>query len=421
MISDICRMSEIKTASILTIGDELMIGQIIDTNSSWIASFLDQHGWKVMRKMGVRDDIPQIIEGMNSCLESSDLLIMTGGLGPTSDDLTVDALCQFFSCKKVWHEETWQRVQTIVKRFGREPSEMHKLQCYQPEIADIIANDQGSAPGTVFHKDDKIVVSLPGVPNEMKHLLRDKIIDLLPKGNPVEHRFIRTAGEGETVIAEMIKDIEASLPPDVKLAYLPHFSQVTLRLTSYGDNKKNHLDQFENQILTRLATLVFGTGDINLSKAIGAMLRERKETIGTAESCTGGYLSHMLTSVPGSSEYYMGSVIPYAYELKTLLLDISEDMLNTYGAVSEEVVTAMANGARKKLGVTWALATSGIAGPGGATPTKPVGTIWIACSGPNGTKSRLLRLNRDRMSNIEYTSIAALVLLRRMMLDSARQ
>jgi nicotinamide-nucleotide amidase len=219
----------------------------------------------------------------------------------------------------------------------------------------------------------------------------------------------------------MIKDIEASLPPDVKLAYLPHFSQVTLRLTSYGDNKKNHLDQFENQILTRLATLVFGTGDINLSKAIGAMLRERKETIGTAESCTGGYLSHMLTSVPGSSEYYMGSVIPYAYELKTLLLDISEDMLNTYGAVSEEVVTAMANGARKKLGVTWALATSGIAGPGGATPTKPVGTIWIACSGPNGTKSRLLRLNRDRMSNIEYTSIAALVLLRRMMLDSARQ
>jgi nicotinamide-nucleotide amidase len=421
MISDICRMAEIKTASILTIGDELMIGQIIDTNSAWIASFLDQHGWKVMRKMGVRDDIPQIIEGMNICLESSDLLIMTGGLGPTSDDLTVDALCQFFGCKKVWHEETWQRVKAIIKRFGREPSEMHKLQCYQPDIADIIANDQGSAPGTVFRTKDKIVVSVPGVPNEMKHLLRDKVIDLLPKGNPVEHRFIRTAGEGETVIAEMIKDIEASLPADIKLAYLPHFSQVTLRLTSYGDNKKNLLDQFEDQIQKRLTTLVFGTGDINLSKAIGAMLRERKETIGTAESCTGGYLSHMLTSVPGSSEYYMGSVIPYAYELKTLLLEISEDMLNTYGAVSEEVVTAMAKGARNKLGVTWALATSGIAGPGGATPTKPVGTIWIACSGPDGTKSRILRLNRDRMSNIEYTSIAALVLLRRMMLNRVRQ
>lgn len=420
MISDLCRMSGMKTASILTIGDELMIGQIIDTNSAWIASFLDQHGWKVIRKMGVRDDIPQILEGMNACLESSDLLIMTGGLGPTSDDLTVDALCRFFGCKKVWHEETWQRVQAIIRRFGREPSEMHKLQCFQPEIAEIIPNDQGSAPGTVFHQKDKIVVSLPGVPNEMKHLLRDKIITLLPKGNPVEHRFIRTAGEGETVIAEMIKDIEASLPLEIKLAYLPHFSQVTLRLTSYDHNKKNLLDHFETQILTRLSTLVFGTGDINLSKAIGGMLRERNETIGTAESCTGGYISHMLTSVPGSSDYYKGSVIPYAYELKTLLLDITEEMLSTYGAVSEEVVMAMANGARNKFGVTWAIATSGIAGPGGATPTKPVGTIWIACSGPYGTKSRLLRLNRDRMSNIEYTSIAALVLLRKMMLESIK-
>ena len=408
-------MNEIKRAAILTIGDELMIGQITDTNSTWIASFLDQHGWQVTRKMGVRDDIPQIMEGMSICLDVADVLIMTGGLGPTSDDLTVDALCKYFNCAKVWHEETWQRVQAIVKRFNRSPSEMHKLQCYQPEAAEIISNDQGSAPGTIFRRDHKIVVSVPGVPNEMKHLLRDKIIERLPHGNPVSHRIIRTAGEGETVIAEMITEIESSLPTDIKLAYLPHFSQVTLRLSAYGENKSEALDGFADQIISKLGSLVFGTGQITLSGAIGQMLRERNETVGTAESCTGGYLSHVITSIAGSSDYYLGSVIPYAYEVKTALLDISDEMLKQYGAVSEEVVTAMAERAKEKLGVTWALATSGIAGPGGATETKPVGTIWIACSGPKGTNSRLLRLNRDRISNIEYASIAALVMLRKMM------
>jgi len=308
-------------------------------------------------------------------------------------------------------------VQAIVKRFNREPSEMHKLQCYQPEAAEIISNDQGTAPGTIFRRDNKIVVSVPGVPNEMKHLLSDKIIHLLPHGNPVSHRIIRTAGEGETVIAEMISDIEASLPNDIKLAYLPHFSQVTLRLSAYGENKSRELDVFTSQIISKLGSLVFGTGNITLSGAIGQMLRERKETVGTAESCTGGYLSHVITSIAGSSDYYLGSVIPYAYEVKTALLDITPDMLKQYGAVSEEVVTAMAERAKERLGVTWALATSGIAGPGGATETKPVGTIWIACSGPTGTKSRLLRLNRDRISNIEYASIVALVLLRKMIQD----
>jgi nicotinamide-nucleotide amidase len=410
-------MNNIKKAAILTIGDELMIGQIIDTNSAWIASFMDQHGWQVTRKLGVRDDIPQIKEGMSLCLEAADLLIITGGLGPTNDDLTVDALCEYFNCNKIWHEETWTRVIEILRRFGREPTEMHKRQCYQPEAAEIIANDQGTAPGTLFRRENKIIISLPGVPNEMKHLLRDKIIHLLPQGNPVEHRIIRTAGEGETVLAEMIKDIEASLPPEIKLAYLPHFSQVTLRLTSYDADIRDQLNDYEEQIKNRLGKLVYGTGNINLPGAIGELLRARKETIGTAESCTGGYVSHLITSFPGSSEYYLGSVIPYAYEVKTALLDIPSDMLQTYGAVSEEVVTMMAESARKKLGVTWAIATSGIAGPGGATPHKPVGTIWIACAGPNETKARLLKLNRDRMSNIEYSSIAALILLRKMMLE----
>ncbi len=400
-------------AAILTIGDEIMIGQIVDSNSAWIAAFLDLHGWKITRKLAVGDAIPEIIQGIDLCRESADLVVLTGGLGPTNDDLTVDALTQYFKTEKVWHEETWQRIIPIVKRFGREPSDVHRQQCYLPASAEIVANDQGTAPGMIFREENLILVSMPGVPSEMKHLLKDKIIQLLPSGQPVEHRFIRTAGEGETVLAEMIKDIEAGLPKDIKLAYLPSYGYVTLRLTTHSKDHSATMDDLQKQIIDRLGNLVYGTGDTNLSKAVGQMLRERKETIGTGESCTGGYLAHLITSVQGSSDYYLGSIIPYAYEIKTSELDISEEMLKQYGAVSEEVVSAMAEGVRKKLGVTWALSTSGIAGPGGATPTKPVGTIWIACAGPGVLKPRLLNLKRDRIGNIEYTAIAALILLRK--------
>src|SRR4030095_9785533 len=219
-------MVEMK-AAILTIGDEIMIGQIVDTNSSWISSWLDTFGWQVTCKLGVRDDIPQIIEGIRYCNEKADLVITTGGLGPTKDDLTKEALGQYFDCQLVWHEETWIRMKEILQRMGREPSELHKAQCYLPEKARIISNDHGSAPGMMFEKENKILVSVPGVPNEMKHLLSEKIISLLPKSSAVEHRFIRTAGEGETVLAEMIADIENALPVEIKLAYLPSFNQVT--------------------------------------------------------------------------------------------------------------------------------------------------------------------------------------------------
>lgn len=395
-----------------------MIGQIVDSNSAWISALLDQHGYKVMRKLAVGDDVEEIKKGIDLCREAADVLILTGGLGPTSDDLTVDALTRYFNTRKVWNEETWQRVVAIVKRFGREATDIHKQQCYLPESAEIIINDQGTAPGMIFRDKNLILVSMPGVPSEMKHLLKDKIIQLLPKGNPVEHRFIRTAGEGETVLAQMIKDIEDGLPKEIKLAYLPSYGFVTLRLTSHSPGQALRLDSLQAQIAERLGKLVYGTGDTNLSKAVGQMLRERKETLGTGESCTGGYLAHLITSIPDSSDYYLGSIIPYAYEIKTSELGISEQILKYYGAVSEEVVSAMAKAVREKLGVTWALSTSGIAGPGGATPTKPVGTIWIACAGPGGIlKTRLLNLNRDRLGNIEYTAIAALILLRKCMLE----
>ncbi len=406
-------------AAILTIGDEIMIGQIVDSNSAWIAAFLDKHGYQITRKLAVGDSLREISKGIDLCREEAALLILTGGLGPTKDDMTVDALTQYFHTRKIWHEETWQRIVVIVRRFGREATDIYRQQCFLPESAEIIPNDQGTAPGMIFRDKNLILVSLPGVPGEMKHLLKDKIIQLLPKGNPVEHRFIRTAGEGETVLAEMIKDIEDGLPGEIKLAYLPSYGHVTLRLTSHAPDQADLLDKYQTKIVERLGKLVYGTGDTNLSKAVGQMLRERKETLGTGESCTGGYLAHLITSIPDSSDYYLGSIIPYAYEIKTSELGISEEVLNQYGAVSEEVVSAMANAVREKLGVTWALSTSGIAGPGGATPTKPVGTIWIACAGPGGIlKTRLLNLKRDRLGNIEYTAIAALILLRKCIFEN---
>lgn len=406
-----------KKASILTIGDELMIGQTVDSNSAWIAAWLDMNGWQVSRKMGVRDNISSIKEGLDLCFNVSDLVVTTGGLGPTKDDLTKEALCEYYQCDSVWHEETWVRVQEIQKRFNRTATQLHKMQCYLPSLAIVVANDQGSAPGMIFQKENKILVSVPGVPHEMRHLLSEKIIHLLPQGNPTEHRIIRTCGEGETVIAGMIADIEDSLPDDVTLAYLPSFNQVILRLTTYSPDRKASMNDLEEKIIFRLKDLVYGKADTTLSAALGELLRKRKETIATGESCTGGYLAHLLTSVSGSSDYYIGSIIPYAYEMKTSELGISQETLLTFGAVSEEVVKAMAEGVQNKLNVTWALASSGIAGPMGGTPEKPVGTIWIACAGPAGTQTRLLKLTRDRLSNIEYTAIAALVLLRKCILS----
>ena len=407
-----------KKAAILTIGDELMIGQIVDSNSSWIASWLDRNGWQVVRKMGVRDDINQIIEAIALCHASAELVITTGGLGPTKDDMTDEALCEYYGCGKIWNEETWQRMIVSLKKFNREPSLLHKEQCNLPESAQIINNDQGSAPALFFNVPNKMLIAVPGVPHEMRHLLEDKISPLITTDKNFEHRIIKTCGEGETVIAEMISDIEDALPEEIKLAYLPSFSQVTLRLSTYHPEQKESIDSIHQQIIARLGSLVYAVKNVTLSQAMGEMLRNRNETIAVAESCTGGHLSHLITTVPGSSDYFIGSIIPYAYRMKTSELDIPEETLLAHGAVSKQVITMMAENIRKKLNVTWSLASSGIAGPGGATPDKPVGTIWIACSGPSGTTSRLLQLTKDRISNIEYTSIAALVLLRKCMMSS---
>lgn len=409
-------MGNLTTAAILTIGDELMIGQTVDTNSSWISSWLDNLGWRVVLKQSVGDDIERILEAIRYCHAAAGLVITSGGLGPTNDDLTIKALCKYYDCKSVWHEETWIRMKEILRKINREASELHRQQCYVPEKAEIIPNDHGSAPGFFFSDGNKMLISVPGVPYEMRHLLSEKIHKLLPAAKKPEHRFVRTCGEGETVIADVISDIEAELPDVIRLAYLPSYGQVTLRLSAFEDEGKNLIDSFAAKLEARLGKLVYATGDGTLSQSIGKDLRDRGETLALAESCTGGYLSHLVTAVPGSSDYFIGSLIPYAYRVKTSELDISERDLLEFGAVSKEVVTLMSDHVRKKLNVTWSLATSGIAGPGGGTPEKPAGTIWIACSGPDGTETRLLHLSKDRVTNIEHTAIAALLLLRKCMI-----
>lgn len=402
-------------AAILTIGDELMIGQTVDTNSASMARWLDSHGWRIIWQASCGDTLEAIRDGIRTCLERADLVLLSGGLGPTSDDRTIDALCQHYGCQAAWHEPTWTRVIQVLQSFNREPTPLHRKQCYLPEIARPVPNDRGTAPGLVIEHGGKILVSMPGVPSEMRHLLEEKIGPTLPVTGHVEHRFVRTAGEGESVIAEKIADIEDKLPPYIHLAYLPSFGTVTLRLTVYADGHGKVLEQVQRQIAARLGQIVYSLGTESLAQAVGRILRDRGQTLGTAESCTGGFLAHLITAAAGCSDYYRGSVITYAYDLKTALLKVNLDDLSMAGAVSEEVVREMAEGARIQLGVDWALATSGIAGPTGATPTKPVGTVCIACAGPGGTIARSVRFQRDRAGNIESAAVAAMTMLWRAM------
>lgn len=411
-------MATIKNkAAILTIGDELMIGQTVDTNSAWMARWLDTHGWRIMWRSSCGDTLEAIRDGIGQCLERADLVLISGGLGPTNDDRTVEALCDYFNCESVWHEPTWKRMTDILKTYNREPTDMHRKQCYLPSIAIPVPNDRGTAPGLVIELDGKRLVSMPGVPSEMKHLLGEKIGPTLPVTGHVEHRFVRTAGEGESVIAEKVADIEAALPGYIHLAYLPSFGTVTLRLSAYEAGHSVILDQLQKEIAARLGHLVYSREMETLSAAIGKRLRDRGQTLATAESCTGGYLAHLITSEAGSSDYYLGSVIAYANTIKTRMLEVNVHDLTMAGAVSEAIVGEMAEGARHRIGADWALATSGIAGPGGATPTKPVGTVCIACAGPNGISTRTAHFRRDRAGNIESAAVAALTMLWRALIS----
>lgn len=414
------------TAYIITVGDEILIGQITDTNSAWMAQQLNLQGIQIIGKTSVGDVHSEIVNMIDFALHQADLVLMTGGLGATKDDITKKAIADYFGVPMVWHQGTYDRMAFFFNKINRTVSEMNKNGCYMPENATILNNDRGLAPGMWFEHGKKVLVSMPGVPHEMQHLMSDKVLPRLKSSfpmSPIVHRTILTAGEGETMLAEKLSAFEDKLPDNVKLAYLPSLGTVRLRLTAKGDNEaalNEQLDILKAELEQTVAYAVAGYEEDTMPLVIGRMLRERGLKIGSAESCTGGYLAHLLTSVAGSSEYFEGSVIAYSYDLKEKLLDVSSEVLNTEGAVSENCVKEMVRGAVKRMGVDIAVAVSGIAGPSGGTSDKPVGTVWLAVGDKNTIITTKLGIDRGRSKNIEYAANSGLNLIRKFLLQKEK-
>jgi nicotinamide-nucleotide amidase len=411
------------TAELLTIGDEILYGQITDTNSQWMGVELANIGVHVIRKTTVGDIESEILTAFEEAEQRADIILITGGLGPTSDDLTKPCLSKYFNSPLTIHEEALAEVTEFFKSRGRELTELNRQQAALPENCEKLTNPLGTAPGMWFTKGNKVFVSMPGVPHEMKKLMTDHVLPRLKakyKMPFIHHTLISTAGIGESMLAEKIEPWEKSLPSNVKLAYLPSLSQVKLRLTSTGssiDELKKQATQLVEDLKPLINNNIYSLDNEPLEVVIGNMLKEKKLTISVAESCTGGYLSHLITSVPGSSDYFLGSMIPYAYEIKMRQLGVKPETLEKYGAVSEPTISEMANVVRARFTTDIGVATSGIAGPGGATPEKPVGTVWIAYSDKYQTVTKKLQLSKDRMINIRLASMAVLNLIRLSLLE----
>ena len=400
--------------SILTVGDEILIGQIVDTNSAWMGQQLNLAGARVETVISVGDTMAAIHTGLREAMEQADVILMTGGLGPTKDDITKKALAEYMGVDMVFHDPTFERIKKMFEVWARPMNEAHRLQCYMPANAEILTNKMGTAPGMWMEYEGKVIVSMPGVPYEMQYLMEHEVLPKLKQrfpGQPIAHRTILTVGEGESHIAEKLEDFEEGLPEGFKLAYLPHIAQVRLRITGTGmDEAALHqiLDEKAEILKTRFADIIYGYDKDTLEGAIGNMLKERGLTLATAESCTGGYLAHRITSVAGASDYFLGSVISYANEVKMNVLGVKPETLDTHGAVSEQTVIEMAEGALKVLSADVAIAISGIAGPGGGSDTKPVGLAWMAVSNGTNTQTFSIRAGKDREKNIQYFTIHAL-------------
>jgi nicotinamide-nucleotide amidase len=410
-------------ASIITIGDELLIGQVIDTNSAWMAQQLNKAGIKVKRRVAVGDVWDEIWKAVEEESKHVDIILITGGLGPTADDITKPLLTQYFNGKLVVNEGALQNVKHIFEKVLNRPMiESNLKQAEVPDTCKVILNKRGTAPGMWFEKEGKVFVSMPGVPYEMKGMMEDYVIPELSTHfifPHITHRTLLTAGIGESFLAEQIKDFESSLPMHTKLAYLPNYGMVRLRLSSVGfDNvaiEKEIQEYFET--LQQLVKVNLVTNlDEPMEKVTGKLLVARHKTMCTAESCTGGYIAHLLTTIPGSSAFYDGSVVSYSYKAKEDLLHVSKEVLETKGAVSEEVVIQMAKGALATIKSDYVIAVSGIMGPDGGLPDKPVGTVWIAVGNKNKIEAQKLYFRFDRELNTQLTATNALNMLRKFIL-----
>lgn len=410
-------------ASIITIGDELLIGQVIDTNSAWIAQELNKAGILVKNRVAVGDVWDDIWNALDTESKKASIVLITGGLGPTADDITKPLLCQYFGGKMIMDEATLAHVTDIFERILKRPMiERNRKQAEVPDVCKVLKNERGTAPGMLFEKDGVIFIAMPGVPHEMKWIMTAHVIPLIEKRFStgfIRHRTLLTAGIGESFLAEMIQDIETALPSHIKLAYLPNYGMVRLRLSGTGTDAsvlQKEIDIYFQQLLQRAEKYLVTDDDIPMELVVGKLLKERKQTMTTAESCTGGYIAHLITKHDGSSAYYQGSIISYANEIKERLLSVPHEVLETQGAVSEETVKVMAETARATMQTDYALAVSGIMGPRGGTEQKPVGMVWVAAASAEKTVTQLFQFRFDRSRNTELTAINALNLLRQLIL-----
>jgi len=407
---------------ILTIGDEILIGQIINTNAAWMGEFLTMRGAQVTGITTVSDEKESILAGLNYALVLSDVVLISGGLGPTKDDITKKTLADYFGLEMYFHQETYDSILSLFARFGKKSTEAHKAQAFMPEGATILKNRKGTAPGMMFEKNGKIIVSMPGVPYEMKYLMEYEVAPKIFQRfsiMPTVYRTIMTAGEGESRIANRILSITDKFPSHFKLAFLPNLGTVRLRIGVEGtDTEKSikELNEAVSEITSAIPELAYAYDEVKLEQKLMELMMDAKITLCTAESCTGGYLSHRLTSFSGSSAFFKGGIVAYSNDIKQNELKVSTKTLENHGAVSEETVKEMSKGALKAFGTDLSISISGIAGPTGGTKEKPVGTIWLAISNENLTETYKLQLGKDRLKNIEYTGNYALNALRRFVL-----
>ncbi len=413
-------------AEVITIGDELLIGQIVDTNSAWIGKQLNMIGIKIHQITSVSDNRAHIITALREASCRAQVVLITGGLGPTKDDLTKDCLCEYFNVSLKFNEEAYQDVERLFKIRGREVTALNRRQAELPSNCTLLSNKVGTAPGMWFEEGGIVYVSMPGVPYEMKYLMEQEVLPRLKSKYQLPfilHKTILTQGIGESFLSELIADFEDALPPHIKLAYLPAAGMVRLRLSASGEELKvkQEMEKLVMELSERVKEYMFGYDEDTIEGVLGKLLVERGLTLATAESCTGGNVAHLITSVPGSSAWYLGSTVTYSYQSKTDLLGISADLINQKGAVSEEVVLEMVENVRKKFGSDCAVSTSGIAGPDGGTADKPVGTVWIGISIPGKSFAKKVLLGDNRLRTIQVASETALNMLRKALLQQDLQ
>lgn len=400
---------------IISIGDELLIGQTINTNASWMGSQLASNGIKVSHVVTISDTWEAITTALEEAAKRSRVVLMTGGLGPTKDDITKQVLCSYFDTQLVLDQQVLNHVESFFIKRNRPMLEVNKMQAMVPKACEVLFNEQGTAPGMWFEKEETIFVSMPGVPYEMKYLVETHVIPRLTERFPLKklvQKTYLTQGIGESFLAERLSDWENKLREEgLDLAYLPSPGMVKLRISSSSGNQ-SRVAFYGEELKQMIPVYLYGEEEETLQEVVGQLLESRGETIGTVESCTGGSLMASLTSISGSSNYVLGGLITYSNELKMKLAHVNPETLEQFGAVSEETVLEMASGGKIELGVDWSVSVSGIAGPLGGTDEKPVGIVWIAIDGPKGKVSRKFLFGTDRQRTVQIAVLTALNLLR---------